>query len=92
MRVWNKRHQVDEAVSKGCKKGTCRSCCSSKMGQYEPRDRLLLCKGASGSALVTHATVAWMLHLLDWLLAVPPMPSDRRGGGTVRAGRRASAR
>ena len=31
--------------------------------QYEPRDRLLLCRGASGSVMVTHTRIAWMLHL-----------------------------
>ena len=47
---------------------------SLSVGQYGPRDRLLLCRGASGSAQVTHTrclTGAWrrVVVSIDCLLA-----------------------
>ena len=50
------------------------------VGQYGPRDRLLLGTGAPGSVLIIYAIVAQMLYLLRWLLAVRRIPFDRRGG------------
>ena len=41
------------------------------LGKYGPRDRLLLCRGAPGSVMVTHTRVAWMLSLV--LVAYCPL-------------------
>ena len=42
----------------------CGSRACKKNRQYGSRDRLLLRRGASGSILVTHRRVAWMVYIL----------------------------
>ena len=47
------------------------------------RDRLLLCRGVSGSVMATHTSVAWILHHLSLVLVAccPPDTFGQKVGG-----------
>ena len=55
---------------------------SVPLGQYGPRYRLLLCRGASGSVEVTHTrclTDTWSIGARVSCLLARRMPSEQRG-------------